>query len=199
MVFPPKKFAWVVCWDVNHVKFCVCVKFAFKDFLPGIASCFVDGSNTVAISPWNSTAGLPLQSLLTDSNGVVILSHLSICRLTLGRCSGAISSVADAVMILSSATCALVASSGDAFLGLDPMCVDGKQFADAPESSAARTVVGCPWVVFVELKVTLLVALLADFTRNASLVFKMDTGDVVDVLDRDDTDDPAVVTAGDCF
>ena len=79
------------------------------------------------------------------------------------------------------------------------MQAEGKQFADAPESSAARTVVGCPWVVLVELKVTLLVALLADFTRNASLVFKMDTGDVVDVLDRDDTDDPAVVTAGDCF
>ena len=32
----------------------------------------VVGLNTVVFSPWNRTARSPLQSLLTDSNGVVI-------------------------------------------------------------------------------------------------------------------------------
>ena len=40
-------------------------------------------------------------------------------------------------MILSSATCAWVASDGAAAWWLVPMQEDGKQFADAPESSAA--------------------------------------------------------------
>ena len=47
-------------------------------------------------------------------------------------------------------------------------------------------------------KVTFLVALLTGLTCNALLVFKIDVGAVVDVVDRDDADDPAVVTAGGC-
>ena len=35
MVFPPKKFAWVVCGDINHVKFSCFVKFSFKDLFTG--------------------------------------------------------------------------------------------------------------------------------------------------------------------
>ena len=71
----------------------------------------------------------------------------------------------------------------------------GKQFAEAPESSAA-------WTVLVPLmgpKVTLFVVLLTGLTCIALLVFKMDVGDLVDMLDRDDTEDPAVVTATCCF
>ena len=88
---------------------------------PGILSSGAVGLKTVAFSPWNRTARSPLQSLFTDSNGVVISSYLSICRLTLGRLLRAISSVADAVIILSSATCALVALCGDISWWLDPM------------------------------------------------------------------------------
>ena len=87
-------------------------RFPSRIWSPGIViGAF--GLNTVAFSPWNRTARLPLQSLFTDSSGVVISSYLSICRLIVGSSFNAISSVADAVIILSSATCALVASSGD--------------------------------------------------------------------------------------
>ena len=71
------------------------------------------GLNTVALSPWNRTARSPLQSLFTERSGVLISSHLSACLLMVGRCCNASSSVADAVIILSSATCARVASVGD--------------------------------------------------------------------------------------
>ena len=30
MVYPPLKFAGVVCWDINHVKFSCLVKFSFE-------------------------------------------------------------------------------------------------------------------------------------------------------------------------
>ena len=63
---------------------------------------------------------------------------------------------------------------------------DGKQFADAPESSAARMVP----VALMGPKVTLLVVLLADRTRIAFPVFRIDVGDLVDMLD---TEEPAVV------
>ena len=66
----------------------------------------------------------------------------------------------------------------------------GKQFAEAPESSAA-------WMVCVSLigpKVTLLAALLIGLTCIALLVFKIDVGAFVDIVDREETDDPAVVT-----
>ena len=43
-------------------------------------------------------------------------------------------------------------------------------------------------------KVTFLVVLLAGLTCNALLVFKMDVGVFVAMVDRDETDDPAVVT-----
>ena len=74
--------------------------------------------------------------------------------------------------------------------------MDGKQFAEAPESSAA-------WMVLVELvllgpKVTFFVALLTGLTCSALLVFKIDVGVLVDLVDRDDTDDPLVVMVGAC-
>ena len=67
----------------------------------------------------------------------------------------------------------------------------GKQFADAPESNATgMVVVG----VFV-LKVTLLIVLLVGFTCSALvlLVFKIDVGVFVDMVDREESDEPAVV------
>ena len=81
----------------------------------------MDGLNTVAFSLWNKTATSLLHNLLTDSNGVVISLHLSICLLIRGRRSSAMVSVAVAVMILSSATCALVASMGETVLWSVPM------------------------------------------------------------------------------
>ena len=60
------------------------------------------------------------------------------------------------------------------------MCEEGKQFADAPESSAALTV----GVVLVGLNVTLLI----DVTRSALLVFNIDLGDLVDMLDTEECD-----------
>ena len=102
-----------------------------------------------------------------------------------GNCGSAISSVAEAVMILSSATCALVASSGDTALCLVPMWVEGKQLADAPESSAA-------WMggEVVLAKVTFLGVV----TRSAFPVFKIDLADWRD--GRDEMDELAEVTVG---
>ena len=77
------------------------------------------------------------------------------------------------------------------------MWVDGKQFADAPESSAAWTVLLA--LVLIGPKVTLLVVLLTGLTCIALLVFKTDVGVFVDAVDRDESDDPAVVMAGECF
>ena len=74
----------------------------------------MDGLNTVALYPWNNAAGSPLQSLFMDNNDVLTSSCLSTQRLMHGMCCSANSSVADAVMILSYATCALVASAHDA-------------------------------------------------------------------------------------
>ena len=71
------------------------------------------GLNAVALSPWKSAAGSPLQSLFADNSVVLMSSCLSACLLTIGDFGGAISSVAEAVMILSSATCALAASIGE--------------------------------------------------------------------------------------
>ena len=87
--------------------------FPSKTCLPWIGSCGVVGLKTVALSPWNRTARSPLQSLFADRSGVLISSCLSACLPMVGRCCNASSSVADAVMILLSATCALVASAGD--------------------------------------------------------------------------------------
>ena len=69
------------------------------------------------------------------------------------------------------------------------MCVVGKQHAEAPESSAAwmASVVSGP-------KVTLSVVLLTGLTCITSLVFKTDVGVFVDIVDREESDDPAVVT-----
>ena len=53
-------------------------------------------------------------------------------------------------------------------------------------------------VVVVRLKVTFFVVLLVGFTRSALAVFKIDIGCLVDMVDRVDADDPAVVTAGGC-
>ena len=39
---------------------------------------------------------------------------------------------------------------------------------------------------------------MVDFTRIALLVFKMDAGVLVVVVDGDDADDPAAVTVGGC-
>ena len=72
--------------------------------------------------------------------------------------------------------------------------MDGKQFADAPESNATGMVL----VIAVGLKVTLFVGLLLGFTRSAFAVFKIEVGVVVDMVDRVDADDPAVVTVGWC-
>ena len=58
---------------------------------------------------------------------------------------------------------------------------EGKQFADAPESSAALTDV----VVLTGLKVTLL----ADLTWKTLPVFNIDLGDLVDMLDTDECDE----------
>ena len=69
------------------------------------------------------------------------------------------------------------------------MQVVGKQFAEAPESSAA-------WMMRASLigpKVTFLVVLLAGLTCIALLVFKMDVGVFVDAVDGEESDDPAVV------
>ena len=74
------------------------------------------------------------------------------------------------------------------------MWVDGKQFADAPESNAT----GMVPVIVVGLKVTLFVGLLLGFTRSAFAVFKIEVGVAVDMVDRVDADDPAVVTVGWC-
>ena len=43
-------------------------------------------------------------------------------------------------------------------------------------------------------KVTFLVVLLTGLTCNASLVFKVDVGVLVDIVVREESDDPAVVT-----
>lgn len=75
------------------------------------------------------------------------------------------------------------------------MYEDGKQFAEAPESSAAWMEVGRFGSVSVVQKVTLL----DDFTLIAFAVFKMDVGAFVPTVDRDDVDDPAVVTVDECF
>ena len=75
------------------------------------------------------------------------------------------------------------------------MQVVGKQFAEAPESSAAwMTPVALVWVVLLGPKVTLSVALFTGLTCNALLVFKTDVGDFVDIVDGEESDDPAVVT-----
>ena len=95
-----------------------------------------------------------------------------------GSCGSAISSVAEAVIILSSATCALVACSGEAVLCWVPTYVVGKQFAEAPESSAAWIVVGGA----ASAKVTRFVV----FTCSAFLVFKIDFVGVRD--DRDEVE-----------
>ena len=66
----------------------------------------------------------------------------------------------------------------------------GKQFAEAPESSAA-------WMAPVPLigpKVTLLVVLLTGLTCIALPDFKINVGVFVDIVDREESDDPAVVT-----
>ena len=73
------------------------------------------------------------------------------------------------------------------------MCVVGKQFAEALESSAAWTASAA--LVLMGLKVTLLVVLLTGLTCIALLVFKTDAGVFVDIVDRKESDDPAVVTA----
>ena len=68
--------------------------------------------------------------------------------------------------------------------------MEGKQFADAPESSAACTVsFAGSAVVVVVVSIASKVTLLVDFTRKASPVFKMDIGDFVDVLDTDEPDE----------
>ena len=64
---------------------------------------------------------------------------------------------------------------------------EGKQFADAPESSAALTDV----MVVIGLKVTRL----ADLTCKTLLVFNIDLGDLVDMLDTDECDVFVVATA----
>ena len=69
----------------------------------------------------------------------------------------------------------------------------GKQFAEAPESSAAWIVL----VLLIGLKVTLLVALLAGLTCIALLVFRTDVGVFVDMVDREESDEPAVVIVPD--
>ena len=71
--------------------------------------------------------------------------------------------------------------------------MEGKQFADTPESNATGIVL----VVAVGLKVTFFVVHLVGFTRSALVVFKIEVGALVDVVDRDDADDPAVVTVDD--
>ena len=71
------------------------------------------------------------------------------------------------------------------------MWVEGKQFADAPESSAALTVV--PVLVLMGPKVTFLLALLTGLTCIALLVFRIDVGDFVDSVDREESDDLEVV------
>ena len=48
-------------------------------------------------------------------------------------------------------------------------------------------------VVAVGLKVTFFVVLLVGFTRSALAVFKIEVGGSVDVVDREESDDPAVV------
>ena len=48
-------------------------------------------------------------------------------------------------------------------------------------------------VLLIGPKVTFLVALLTGLTCSALLVFKMDVGVFVDMDDREETDDPAVV------
>ena len=68
----------------------------------------------------------------------------------------------------------------------------GKQSAEAPESSAAWTVLLV--LVLIGPKVTLSVVLLTGLTCIALLVFKTDAGVFVDIVDREESDDPAVVT-----
>ena len=71
----------------------------------------------------------------------------------------------------------------------------GKQFAEAPESSAARMVL----VLLTGPKVTFLVVLFAGLTCIALLVFKIDVGVFVDMVDREESDDPAVVIVPDSW
>ena len=73
------------------------------------------------------------------------------------------------------------------------MQVVGKQFAEAPESSAAWT---AP-VVLTGANATLSVGLRAECTCIALPVFKI-IFFVVAVVDGNDTEDPAAVTAGGC-
>lgn len=168
-----------------------------RTYFPWIGSCGVDGLNTVALYPWNNAAGSPLQSLFMDNNDVLTSSCLSTQRLMDGMCCSANSSVADAVIILSYATCALVASARDACWWLEPIWVVGKQLADASESSASW-MMHCFAVVLAGLNPNM--TRLVDFTWKAVLVFEMETGVSVDMLDRVESDNPTVemMCGGDC-
>ena len=75
--------------------------------------------------------------------------------------------------------------------------MDGKQFAEAPESSAAWMVCEGELLSTEELtgpKVTLLLMLLVDLACEDFADFKMDVGDLVDMLDMLDSDDLVVAT-----
>ena len=67
--------------------------------------------------------------------------------------------------------------------------MEGKQFADAPESSAACT------DDLVVASSILNVTLFVNFTCNALPVFRMDVGDLVDMIDTNESDEFAAVTA----
>ena len=54
-------------------------------------------------------------------------------------------------------------------------------------------------VVLTGPKVTLFFVLLVVFMCIALLVFKMDVGVFMDAVDREESDDPAVVMVGECF
>ena len=75
-----------------------------------------------------------------------------------------------------------------------PMQEEEKQFAKAPESSAAwMTVVCVGFAVTSSLNETLFV----DLTWSALPFFRMDLGDLVDMLDRDDVDEPMALSTVD--
>ena len=73
-----------------------------------------------------------------------------------------------------------------------PEWLEGKQFADAPESSAAQIVVDR---VLAAVALVSKATLLLDFARIVFFDLKMDAGVLVVMVDREETDNPLVFTA----
>ena len=80
--------------------------------MPSMCMVFFLGWNTVACAPWKRTARSPAHILLTDSRGMDISLNRWASRDVAGRVGMLRLSLATDDMMLSSATCASMASLG---------------------------------------------------------------------------------------